>query len=181
MRSHKYLPNYTVEDYRQWKGEWELIDGIPSAMTPSPSAIHQLFAKALVVQIDNEIVGNKGKCSNCEVFYELDWVVNEFTVLRPDIAVICDFDISDAFATKPTIVVEIVSPSTALKDRHTKFDIYQEQQVPYYIIVDPKLEVFNIFVLENGKYQEQDSLQEFQLSKCTIHIDIKKAFDRIRQ
>ena len=25
---------YTYEDYRQWKGDWELIDGVPFAMAP---------------------------------------------------------------------------------------------------------------------------------------------------
>ncbi len=180
MRSQKYRPNYTVEDYRQWKGDWELIDGVPSAMTPSPSPIHQLFAKSLVVQIDNAIVANKGKCNNCEVVYELDWVVDNYTVLRPDIAIICDFDINNAITVKPSLVVEIISPSTALKDRHTKFEIYQEQQVPYYIIVDPKLETFSIFAIENGKYEEQDGLQEFQLNNCSIQVDIIKAFERVR-
>lgn len=180
MRSHRYHPNYTVDQYRLWKGEWELIDGVPSAMTPSLSAIHQLFAKALVVQIDSEIVGNKGKCDNCEVVYELDWEVDNFTVLRPDIAVICNFDINSASAIKPSLVIEIISPSTALKDRHTKFEIYQEQQVPYYIIVDPKLETYSIFAIADGKYEEHDGLQEFKLSNCSIQIDLKKAFERVK-
>ena len=26
------LPRYTVEDYEKWKGDWELIDGIPYAL-----------------------------------------------------------------------------------------------------------------------------------------------------
>ncbi|WP_457626586.1 hypothetical protein [Persephonella sp.] len=34
--AEKYLPNYTVEDYKQWEGDWELIEGIAYAMVPSP-------------------------------------------------------------------------------------------------------------------------------------------------
>jgi hypothetical protein len=31
----KILPYYTYEDYVQWEGKWELIDGIPYAMSPA--------------------------------------------------------------------------------------------------------------------------------------------------
>jgi hypothetical protein len=31
MYSHpnNYLPNYNYNNYKQWKGDWELIQGIP--------------------------------------------------------------------------------------------------------------------------------------------------------
>ncbi len=32
----KILPHYTYEDYCQWEGRWELIEGIPYAMSPAP-------------------------------------------------------------------------------------------------------------------------------------------------
>ena len=28
-------PHYTIEDYRRWEGEWELIDGVAISMTPT--------------------------------------------------------------------------------------------------------------------------------------------------
>jgi len=40
-RKYKYLPSYTYEDYKSWEGDWELINGIPYAMAPSPIKIHQ--------------------------------------------------------------------------------------------------------------------------------------------
>lgn len=39
----KILPHYTYEDYRQWERQWELIDGIPFAMSPAPTPRHQLI------------------------------------------------------------------------------------------------------------------------------------------
>ena len=33
------LPHYSYQDYRRWEGDWELIEGIPYAMTPSPTLI----------------------------------------------------------------------------------------------------------------------------------------------
>ena len=44
------LPHYTYEDYLCWEGRWELINGIPYAMTPAPTVTAtpnpQLFAAA---------------------------------------------------------------------------------------------------------------------------------------
>ncbi|HEO65459.1 MAG TPA: Uma2 family endonuclease, partial [Spirochaetes bacterium] len=36
-----YIPRYTYEDYVNWEGRWELIDGLPYAMSPLPSINHQ--------------------------------------------------------------------------------------------------------------------------------------------
>jgi len=32
--------NYTYDDYKQWQGDWELIAGIPLAMSPAPTRKH---------------------------------------------------------------------------------------------------------------------------------------------
>jgi hypothetical protein len=40
----KILPSYTYEDYLHWEGRWELIDGIPYAMSPFPAPRHQRIA-----------------------------------------------------------------------------------------------------------------------------------------
>ncbi len=43
MIVEKYMPRYTIDDYKLWEGDWELIDGIPFAMTPSPFGKYQKF------------------------------------------------------------------------------------------------------------------------------------------
>jgi hypothetical protein len=32
-----YQEYYTLDDYQQWDGNWELIAGMPYALPPSPS------------------------------------------------------------------------------------------------------------------------------------------------
>jgi Uma2 family endonuclease len=49
-------------------------------------------------------------------------------------------------------VVEILSPSTALKDRHTKAALYEGQKIPYYIIISPDTEEAEVYILEEGNY-----------------------------
>jgi hypothetical protein len=36
----QYLPEYTYDDYKKWEGNWELIEGIPYAMSPPPKRKH---------------------------------------------------------------------------------------------------------------------------------------------
>jgi Uma2 family endonuclease len=36
------------------------------------------------------------------------------------------------------LVVEVLSPSTAAKDRNLKMALYEIEQVKYYLIVDPQ-------------------------------------------
>lgn len=172
MRAHKYPPNYTVAEYQKWEGDWELIDGYPYAMSPSATYWHQKIASELVSEVSIALKKNKTSCGNCDALYELDWIVDVNTVVRPDIVIVCDQ--TDKFITKPPVlIVEVLSPATALKDRHLKYEIYEEQGVPYYIIIDPDTKQLNIFVLTNGKYQEQNDTQSFSIgSQCAIEFDL---------
>jgi hypothetical protein len=43
----KILPYYTYEDYVQWEGKWEVIDGISYAMSPAQTPKHQMIANSL--------------------------------------------------------------------------------------------------------------------------------------
>jgi Uma2 family endonuclease len=175
MSTLKYLPNYTVKDYNLWEGDWELIDGIPYSMSPSPVRKHQQLGSSLILQIGSAFKDQKEKCGNCNVFYELDWIVRDNTVLRPDIAITCD-EIADFLTKPPVLIIEILSPSTALKDRHVKFDIYQQKGVKYYIIFDPNTKMKQIHVLVDGQYQEEKDLSLFEIhDKCTIRLNLEEA------
>ncbi len=180
MDSLKYLPRYTVADYNLWEGDWELIDGHPVSMSPSPVRRHQSFAVIISSKILTELNSHADACGECEVVFDLDWIVNGDTVLRPDIAVICEP--TDNFITKPPVlVIEILSPSTALKDRHVKHEIYQSNGVKYYIIADPTAKTFQSYVLVNGQYQPYD-ISSFEIHNgCNITIDIAKALDEIKR
>lgn len=174
MRPLKYIPAYTVTDYNRWEGDWELIDGIPYAMSPSPMRRHQLLVALLVRYIGNSIHGQKEQCGDCVVVSDLDWIINETTVVRPDIAIICN-ETGSFITTPPALIIEILSPSTAFKDRQVKFDIYQEQGVKYYLLVDPDKRTYTIYQLTDGQYKEQNNITSFIIrDNCRIHLDVDK-------
>jgi Uma2 family endonuclease len=106
-------------------------------------------------QIGNNLDAQNEACGNCEAVSEIDWIVNDSTVLRPDIAIVCDWTI-DYITRPPILIVEILSPSTALNDRHVKFETYQEQGVKCYIIANPQTKSWQSYILSGTVYIEQE-------------------------
>ena len=55
MSMHPAGEAYTLQDYLQWEGDWELIRGQPVAMVPSPSFEHQQVSAAIFRQLDESL------------------------------------------------------------------------------------------------------------------------------
>jgi Uma2 family endonuclease len=173
MRAQKYLPKYTVEDYNLWEGDWELIEGIAYAMSPSATFSHQSLAAEISFAFMQQMKALK-ECNDCRIIQDLDWIIDDNTVLRPDLVVICN-QTGKYITSPPVIVVELLSPSTALKDRNLKYEIYEEQGVPYYIIIDPATKQYHIFVLKEGRFTEQNTNTSFSISRdCSITINLQE-------
>lgn len=172
MKPLRYLPHYTYEDYKIWEGDWELIQGIPYSMSPSPFRRHQLLAGNLFSELKVQLIKLKDACKSCSVYYELDWIISDDTIVRPDIMMVCGKFEGDFLDFPPTLIIEILSPNTALKDRTAKFEIYQDQKVKYYLLADPKSLTIKTFILVDNNYVE--TIQEkFVLDKkCQINLDI---------
>jgi Uma2 family endonuclease len=73
-------------------------------------------------------------------------------------------------------VAEILSPSTAFKDRNDKFALYEMQGVKYYLIVDIQFKKIEVYELIEKKYQPiavTPEQFEFVLAddcKITVHF-----------
>ena len=153
MSNLAYMPRYTYEDYKLWEGDWELIDGYPVAMAPSPFGPHQAIMSKIVFQLEQAFEKCENPKSRCIVYAELDYVIDEHTVVRPDVMVSCK-KIIDFARTAPKFIAEITSPSTAQKDERVKFELYEREGVEWYMIVSPELKKVRLFWLEGRKYQK---------------------------
>ena len=87
---------YTYQDYLLWKGDWELVNGYPYAMAPSPNRNHQWFAGKFIQKASNELDKTNAGCA-CEVYSELDWIIDEDSVVRPDCMIVCGNFTDDFF------------------------------------------------------------------------------------
>ncbi len=162
---------YTYQDYLLWKGDWELVNGYPYAMAPSPNRTHQWFSKKFTMQVSKEIDKASLKC-NCEAYYELDWVIDENSVVRPDCMIVCGNFTEDFLRFAPALIVEISSRKTKLRDRNTKYNLYELQGVIYYVIADTEKRSVEIFELFNGKYIPKSDTQFQLMPECVIDFDI---------
>ena len=113
----KILPHYTYEDYCNWEGRWELIDGIPYAMSPAPIPGHQMIAANLIYEFKDAI--KKNECRHCKVYDFIDVKISEDTILQPDVSIVCK-PITKNFLDFPAaLVVEILESLTM---RHLYFN-----------------------------------------------------------
>jgi len=167
-----WLPQYNYKDYEKWEGDWELIHGIPFSMSPSPKRKHQLYGRRFMRLMEDALL-SKGSSCTCEVYYELDWIVDENTIVRPDIMIVCGEFEEDFLRFPPTLILEIGSDRTRLKDRNIKFTLYQSNGVKYYVMADIEKNNIEIFMLKDNYYQEVNTTS-FQLTaSCTIELNLE--------
>lgn len=160
----KYAPRYTTEDYRQWKGDWELWDGIAIAMTPNPFGPHQKILFALSRELSNALIA-----SGCDatVLGELDWVVRDDTVVRPDVLVVCGDAPEKHLCNPPALVAEILSPSTAARYRDAKRQLYEDNGVDIYLLIDPDAQTLEVYRRDSTGTWSCESVQTaVQVSVC---------------
>lgn len=55
MSAVKLLPHYSYDDYCNWEGRWELIEGLPFAMSPTPSPRHQWVVANIIYELKKGI------------------------------------------------------------------------------------------------------------------------------
>jgi len=114
----------------------ELLDGV-HAVTPSPAYHHQVILR----EIEHRIVAALDEQHRYQVLWSpADIVLGPRTLVQPDLFVI---DVppgkrvrSWADVGVPVLVVEVLSPGTAARDRGTKRRIYQQAGVAEYWIID---------------------------------------------
>lgn len=153
---------YSYADYLLWQfsERVELIKGKIFKMSPAPSSSHQDISMNLTRIIDK--VFYKTTCK----FYAAPFDVrlinfkdssseNQIiSVVQPDLCVICDRSKVDQRGClgSPDLVVEILSLGNSKKEMDVKFDLYQENRIKEYWIVDPFQKIILIYVLENERY-----------------------------
>jgi len=170
------LPKYTISDWKQWEGKWELIEGIPYAMSPMPDKKHQRINGRLYMEFANLL----GHCPDCEAFLPVNYKINDINLLHPDLMVVCGEEEEGTYVNNtPHLVVEILSASTKTKDKKTKPKIYKALGIRYYLIIDPKVEMVSVYSLNKaGEYElkakGRDISYPFEFGQCEVTVDFSR-------
>jgi Uma2 family endonuclease len=180
MRVRSLIEHYTLDDYRHWEGDWELIHGVPLAMSPSPVIQHQRIAMRIASQLDEAL----DHCPHCEALFEIDVEFSQDTVVRPDVIVICYKPEGERLNRAPELVFEVISSATARRDEQTKFQLYRDEGVTWYVLVYPASDKAKVYRLIDGDYRKVDDFHDdaydFDLSRCTLAFDFGRLWHRRR-
>ncbi len=150
---------YSYADYLTWKFEQtlEIIKGKIFKLA-APGSKHQFIARDLALAL-----GNHFKNHLCELVFapfdvrlfdrkkSLKTDKDVFTVVQPDLCVICDLEKIDAKGClgAPDLMIEILSPGNSKREMKIKKDLYAESGVREYWIVDPTSETVTRFHTES--------------------------------
>ncbi len=171
----KLLRRYSYDEYREWEGRWELIDGVPYAMAPAPYPKHQRIVFQIAKELDRTL-----DCVGCEVYIApVDWKIDEHNVVQPDVAIFCEETTNQYFSKTPLMVVEVLSLATALKDLTVKFRLYEHAAVPYYLIVNPETAEAELYKNSQDGFCKVAFEKEVVLDwdGCEAKIDFTKVFE----
>lgn len=156
---YKPEPNksFTYQDYLELPEEpgyrYEVLEGM-LIKEPSPNVMHQRVSRRLQRILEDYFweVDPKGEIFNAP----LDVTFGDITVVQPDVFYVSGKQkiiVKEArIDGPPTLVVEVLSPSSGRKDRLQKMRIYQKAQVQHYWIVDPEQKTLECFALRDGLY-----------------------------
>ena len=146
---------FTYEDYKHTPEDkrYELLDG-DLIMVPAPKVTHQRNTKKLAKLLDDFVEERELG----ELFIApCDMVLSETDVVQPDILFVSKersyIVTEDNIRGAPDLVVEVLSPSTAQRDRTLKRTLYERHLVPEYWQADTDANNVLVLTLVDGKYK----------------------------
>ena len=179
MVTQKQKVKLTYEDYRNTPDDerYELLDG-ELVMVPAPRTTHQAaglgIAVAMYVHVKEHSLG--------QVFNApTDVVLSNTTTLQPDVLfisagreyIITEDDVKGA----PDLVVEVLSPSTAGRDKTTKRALYYRHGVREFWLVDTDEQSVVVMLRGEsdfesvGEYSPGDTLTSPTLDGFSLALD----------
>ncbi len=132
------------------KKAYQLIDG-RLIVAEMAGVSHQRMVRHIGRQIDQFISDNGGACEVFDVGVNVYLDADEFTLVIPDIAVVCNPSVINDKGVwgAPDWIIEVVSASTRKIDYHKKLHKYMDSGVREYWIVDIDRQMVTVCV--NGE------------------------------
>lgn len=182
---------YSYADYLTWQFQerLELIKGYIHKMSLAPARKHQKILWNVITPFSAYF-----KDARCEVYpapfdvrlprksSEADKEI--FTVLQPDLCVICDLSKLDdrGCVGAPDLIVEILSPGNTKKEMKHKYDAYEEAGVKEYWLIQPDdRNVFPFVLNDQGKFIGLHPLTDEDILISVVfpdlHVDLSKLFE----
>jgi Uma2 family endonuclease len=131
---------------------YEILDG-ELYVTPAPTPRHQIIAGNLVWILEGHV---RSRGIGKVLFAPLDVIFADSSIAQPDVVYLDDARTSlishRGIEGAPTLLVEVLSPTTTRTDRRIKRALYARYRVPFYWIVDPEARALEAYRIEDREY-----------------------------
>lgn len=182
------LPHHfimSVEEYLQLEvnsveRKYEYIDGVVT-MLAGGTPNHSLIAANITGILYNLLRGSPCRVYSSDIIVRL----SEKCYVHPDVTVSCDQRDQgrNDFIQYPSLVVEVLSPSTESRDRNEKFTSYRDNPtIQEYMMVNTDQKIVEIYRREKKKlwsyiiFQADD---EVELTRLGIHFSVTDIYENI--
>ncbi|MDZ7899977.1 MAG: Uma2 family endonuclease [Arcicella sp.] len=179
---------YTYADYLKWTFDerLEIIKGKIFPMS-TPARIHQRLSGKLSYEIQKYLEGKQCETYSAPFDVRLTPLKRNksnkvHTIVQPDICVICDLDKLDdkGCVGAPDLMIEILSPGNTRKEMREKYDVYEENGVKEYWLVEPQDKCVFVYILnEAGKYIGLQPVTDEDILTSTVFPDLQIDLSRV--
>jgi Uma2 family endonuclease len=125
----------TVVEFQEWHARqperWEFVDGRPRLMAPA-SMTHSILKRNVLRALARALAG-----SGCEVLVDGPQILTDEISAIPDVVVTgAPIDLSTPVVAEPTIIVEVMSPSSEADDTLRKWFSYRKiASLKHYLVL----------------------------------------------
>lgn len=185
-------PKMTVEEYFALEeanpdGKYEYIDGyvrdLRFLLMSGGTNNHSLITLNIGFALKNAL---RAQGKHCGVYSpDIRFALSSSKYLHPDVSVSCYPDdlANNTEITSPSLVVEVLSPSTEMYDRAQKLQMYNAcPSIQEYLLVDTKhpiIEVYHRVPNGNLEYHMYQAGETIPLHGLGIDITVNDCYDGI--
>ncbi len=148
-------------NYVEPEEDYEIIEGV-KYMAPAASPNHGTIINRLFLAFAKYADEHPNSIG---VFTDnIEIRLDKNNVIRPDLSVVCNpliVQIDKALFGVPDLAVEVLSPSTAKRDRGAKMNIYESNGTREYWIVEPILKTIEVYHLIDGRFELDEVYRDY--------------------
>jgi Uma2 family endonuclease len=163
----------TADDYRALPEDgrqYQLIEG-DLVVSPAPNRFHQ----DIVLNICRPLADYADSHGGAVYLAPFDVFLDELNVLQPDVLYVgperaAGVLVDEGAHAAPDLAVEVLSPSTATRDKTIKRSIYARHGLKELWLVDPLLRQIQVYRLQEDPAKPVEVLEDFEVLRST-HFD----------
>ncbi len=140
---------------------------------PTPPVVHQMTIGNLIMFLYKSALQGETVLSPSAIVFDT------YHILEPDIFWIrpggdCNLRDKRSWQGAPDLVVEVLSPSTAKRDRGVKFDVYERHGVGEYWLIDPEARFVEVYQRADERFGRQGVYGvEAAFTSAVLGVEVK--------